>query len=115
MSALNIKVSVIVPVYNPGNGIRKCIQSLRDQTLKEIEILFVDDCGTDHSMSLVEKAAGIDRRIRIIRNEKNSGAGPSRNRGINEAAGKYLSFIDPDDYVFPDFLERGAKDPAGTA
>lgn len=103
---MSIKVSVIVPVYNPGTGIRRCVQSLVNQTLKEIELIFIDDCGTDHAMSVVEGAAKCDKRIRIIRNPQNMGSGPSRNRGIEEAAGEYLSFVDPDDYVFTDFLER---------
>lgn len=98
-------VSVIVPVWNPGPGITRCIESLRNQTLKEIEMIFVDDCGTDDSMDNVRAAAKDDSRIRIIENEKNIGAGPSRNKGIEAARGEYLSFVDPDDYVAPDFLE----------
>ena len=97
---------MIVPVYNPGNGIRKCIQSLRDQTLKEIEIIFVDDCGSDRAMEAVKKAASEDPRIRYLTNTENIGAGRSRNKGIKEAAGEYLSFVDADDYVAPDFLQR---------
>ena len=102
---MSVKVSVIVPVYNPGEGIKKCIQSLVAQTLRDIEIIFVDDCGTDNSMEYIRVAAQSDDRIIIIRNPQNMGAGQSRNRGIELARGKYLSFIDPDDYVFPDFLE----------
>lgn len=100
-----ILVSVIVPVWNPGTGISRCIESLRNQTLKEIEIIFVDDCGTDDSMDKVRTAANEDPRIRIIGNEENIGAGPSRNKGIEAACGKYLSFVDADDYVAYDFLE----------
>ena len=102
---MSVKVSVIVPVYNPGEGIKKCIQSLITQTLKDIEIIFVDDCGTDNSMEYIRAAAQTDERIIISKNPHNIGAGQSRNRGIELARGKYLSFIDPDDYVFPDFLE----------
>lgn len=100
-----VKVSVIVPVFNPGEGIRKCIQSLIGQTLRDIEIIFVDDCGTDNAMTYIKKAAQKDDRIKIQKNPKNMGAGQSRNIGINIATGEYLSFIDPDDYIFPDFLE----------
>ena len=102
---MSIKVSVIIPVYNPGEGIKKCIRSLITQTLKDIEIIFVDDCGTDNAMTYIRKAAKKDGRIKILKNHKNIGAGQSRNKGIEIAKGKYLSFIDPDDYVFPDFLE----------
>ena len=100
------KVSVIVPVWNPGPGILRCIESLQSQTLEDIEIIFVDDCGTDDSIEKVRKAATGDSRIRILKNEENIGAGPSRNKGIAMANGVYLSFIDPDDYVETDFFEK---------
>ena len=100
------KVSVIVPVWNPGPGVSRCIESLRSQTLKDIEIIFVDDCGTDDAMERIYKAALKDTRIQIIANEKNIGPGASRNKGIEVARGEYLSFIDPDDYVEIDFLEK---------
>ncbi len=107
-------VSVILPVWNPGPGISRCIESLRGQTLKDIEMIFIDDCGTDDSMDKVRAAATEDDRIRIIENEENLGPGPSRNRGIEVARGEYLSFVDPDDYVALDFLEllytKGAED-----
>ena len=99
-------VSVIIPVWNPGPGIDRCIASLRRQTLKEIEMIFVDDCGTDDAMAKVRLAAREDPRIRIIENPENLGAGPSQNRGIEAARGIYFSFVDPDDYIADDFLER---------
>ena len=98
-------VSVVIPVYNPGEGIHKCIHMLRTQTLSNIEMLFVDDCGTDGSMDAVHKAAAEDSRIRILTNPENIGAGASRNRGREEAIGEYLSFICPDDYPEQNFLE----------
>ena len=99
------KVSVILPVYNVGPYIDRCIESLRAQTIRDLEFIFVDDCSTDNSVEAVEAWAGQDERVRIIHNEKNLGSGPSRNRGIEAACGDYLSFIDPDDYVPPDFYE----------
>ena len=99
------KVSVVVPVYNPGSEFEHCLESLRSQTLTDIEILFVDDCGADDAMDKVRAVAAEDPRIRIITNPKNLGAGPSRNSGIEAARGEYLSFVDADDYVSPDFLE----------
>lgn len=99
------KVSVVIPVWNPGPGISRCIESLRKQTLIDIEMIFVDDCGTDDSMDKVRAAAKEDSRICIIENEKNIGAGPSRNKGIDAARGEYLSFVDADDYIALDFLE----------
>lgn len=100
-----VKVSVIIPVWNPGPGISRCIASFRGQTLKEIELIFIDDCGTDGSMEVVQAAAAEDDRIHILKNAQNLGAGPSRNRGIDSAGGEYLAFADPDDYASPDFLE----------
>ena len=99
------KVSVILPVYNVERYIRRCIESLQAQTMTELEFIFVDDCSTDGSMVAVEEWATEDDRVRILRNEENLGAGPSRNRGIEIAKGEYLSFIDPDDYISPDFYE----------
>ena len=99
------KVSVIVPVYNPGEGIKQCLASLCHQSLQDIEMIFIDDCGDDGAMEYVRDAAAEDARIRILVNDSNSGAGYSRNRGIEEARGEYLSFVDPDDYVAENFLE----------
>ena len=101
-----VKVSVVLPVYNPGEGVRRCIESLRGQTLRDIEMIFVDDRGTDGAMAVIEAAAREDARIRVLKNDVNRGAGYSRNRGIEAAQGEYLSFVDPDDYAAPDFLEK---------
>lgn len=99
------KISIIIPVWNPGQGIRRCVDSLRCQTLEDIEMIFVDDCGTDGAMDVVRVAAANDSRIRIVTNAENMGAGASRNAAIELARGEYLSFVDADDYVSPDFLE----------
>ena len=105
MNEPEVKVSVILPVYNPGEGIRKCIDCLINQTLREIELIFIDDCGQDGAVEIIMEAAGRDNRIRLIDNPENMGAGRSRNRGIQEARGEYLAFVDPDDYVSQDFLK----------
>ena len=102
---LSPKISVIIPVYRPGDGLRSCIGSLRNQTLSDIEMIFVDDCGGDDAFSIVEAESAEDDRIRIIKNAQNLGAGPSRNRGMEEACGEYLSFVDADDWVAPNFYE----------
>ena len=98
-------ISVILPVYNVGPYIGDCIESLKRQTLQDLEFIFVDDCSADNSIALAEDFARTDPRVRILRNPKNMGAGPSRNRGIEAAKGDYLSFVDPDDRIAPDFLE----------
>lgn len=99
-------VSVILPVYSPGEGISRCITSLREQTLREIEIIFVDDHGERSAIEQIIKAAKEDPRIRLIKNDSNMGAGFSRNHGMEFATGEYLSFMDPDDYVDVEFLQR---------
>ena len=102
---MNPEVSVIIPVWNPGDGIRRCVASLRSQTLRDIEMIFVDDCGTDGAMDVVRVAVAEDPRIRIVTNAENVGPGISRNAAIDVARGEYLSFVDADDYVSPNFLE----------
>ena len=106
IQSISPKVSVIIPVWNPGPGICRCIESLRGQTLEDIEMVFVDDSGTDGAMDVVQEAAAEDPRIRIITNAENLGPGPSRNVGIEVARGAYLAFVDSDDYVDAAFLER---------
>ena len=106
MESEMIKVSVILPVYNPGEGIQRCLESLVSQTLKDVEFIFVDDCGMDNAVEYIEEAASKDSRIRIIHNDHNMGSGPSRNQGILSARGEYLSFVDPDDHISSDFLEK---------
>ena len=101
----NVIISVILPVFNVEGYIEACISSLKAQTFRELEFIFVDDCGTDSSMNAVEEFARGDNRVRIIHNMKNLGPGPSRNKGIELARGEYLSFADPDDWLAPDFYE----------
>lgn len=100
------KVSVILPVYNVEKYIGDCIRSLKKQTLKEMEFIFIDDGSTDGSMSVIESFAKEDNRVRVYSNGKNKGVGAARNHGIDISFGKYLAFMDPDDYVEDDFYER---------
>ena len=101
-----IKISVILPVYNVEPWIGDCIESLKKQRQDGLEFIFVDDCSTDNSIGVVEDWAAKDNRVRIIHNKENIGQGPSRNRGIEIARGEYLSFIDPDDWVCDVFYEK---------
>ena len=98
------KVSVIVPVYNAQSHLRQCLDSIMGQTLREIEILCVDDGSTDGSAQILEEYKGCDPRLHVIMQE-NIGAGAARNRGLAEASGEYLSFLDADDFFEPDMLE----------
>lgn len=102
----NIKVSVILPVYNIEPFIRQCLDSLINQTLKELEIILINDCSTDSSGYICDEYAAKDSRIIVIHNEKNIRQGLSRNKGIEIASGEYLAFIDPDDWVNLDFFEK---------
>ena len=94
----NIKVSIIIPVYNVEQYIRECLDSVINQTLKEIEIICVDDCGTDNSISIVKEYANKDNRIKILYHNHNKGLGPARNTGIENAKGEYIMFLDSDDW-----------------
>lgn len=93
-------VSVIIPVYNKDKYIENCMTTIMNQSLKELEIICIDDGSTDCSAAVIEKLAKSDSRISMIR-QKNSGAGPARNAGINKASGEFIAFMDPDDY-YPD-------------
>lgn len=103
---LNPKVSIIIPVYNVEKYIDDCIISIINQSLKEIEIIFVDDLGKDESTNIIKKYMEFDRRISLYTNEKNMGAGLSRNHGIEKSKGEFICFMDPDDmYASNDVLE----------
>lgn len=96
------KVSIIVPIYNTSKYLNGCIKSLLHQTLEDIEIILINDGSTDESESIIKKYK--DKRIKYI-SKKNEGIGKTRNLGIDTATGEYLSFIDSDDYIEPNFCE----------
>lgn len=100
-----IKLSIIVPVYNTGKYLEKCINSLINQTYKNIEIVIVEDCSTDNSKKIIKKFENI-KNVKIIYNKKNSGLSYSRNIGILNSTGEYVGFIDSDDYVDLDYYEK---------
>ena len=95
------KVSVIVPVYNVENYLKRCVDSLIRQSLAEIEILLIDDGSTDRSGKLCDELAGADLRISVYHKE-NEGQGIARNLGLQKATGTYVVFLDSDDYYDPD-------------
>ena len=100
----NPVVSVIVPVYNVEPYLPQCLDSIVNQTLKNIEIICVNDSSTDNSLNILNHYAEKDPRIKVV-TQPNGGAGAARNRGLSLAAGKYLSFLDSDDFFEPDMLE----------
>lgn len=100
-----IRVSVVVPVYNVAKYLRRCLDSLVRQTLRDIEIICVDDGSTDGSGVLLDEYAAKDARIRVV-HQPNAGAGPARNAGLDLARGDYLFFCDPDDWCDRQMLAK---------
>lgn len=98
------KVSVIVPVYNVAEFLVTCVRSITAQTLEEIEIILVDDGSTDGSAELCDSLSLTDKRIRVI-HKANEGLGLARNSGLEVAMGKYVTFVDSDDYIAPNTLD----------
>ena len=98
-----VRVSVMVPVYNVGPYLRECLDSILGQSLKEIEIICVNDGSTDSSPAILEEYAGKDPRIRLI-SQENGGYGKAMNRGLEAAQGEYIGIVEPDDYVDPDMF-----------
>lgn len=94
----NELISIVVPVYNVEEYLEKCVSSIRNQTYKNLEIILVDDGSKDSSGVLCDKIAGEDSRIHVVHKE-NGGISSARNAGIEIATGKYIGFIDSDDYI----------------
>ncbi len=99
-----IKISVIVPVYKVEKYLDECVKSILDQTLKEFEAIFVDDGSPDNCGKMLDEYAKKDERIKVI-HQKNSGVSSARNRGIDEAKGEYLHFVDSDDTIAKETLK----------
>lgn len=102
----NVKVSIIVPVYNGQKWLHRCLRSLVNQTLKEIQIVCIDDCSTDGSLVILREYARKDKRILVKKLKKNGGESVARNKGLDIAKGKYIAFVDQDDYVDLNFYEK---------
>lgn len=101
-------ISVIVPVYNVENYIEETIACVQAQTLKNWELLLVEDCGNDGTLDIIKRYMDNSRdpRIRLIRQPENLGAARARNRGLKEARGRYIAYLDADDLWAPQKLER---------
>lgn len=99
------KVSVIIPVFNVEKYLRQCLESVLNQTLRDIEVICVDDGSTDDSTKILKEYADSDERVKVIYQE-NKGAGAARNTGMHAAKGQYLFFMDSDDYCAADFLSK---------
>ena len=99
----NPKISIIVPVYNAEKYLNRCVDSILSQTFKDFEILLIDDGSKDKSGAICDEYAKKDNRVRVFHKE-NGGVSSARNVGLDEAKGKYISFVDSDDWVVPSYL-----------
>ena len=99
------KVSVIIPIYNTGKYLPECVESVRNQSLHELEIILVDDGSPDNVPVLCDEFAKQDKRIKVV-HKKNEGLGFARNSGLDEATGEFVSFIDSDDFISHDMMEK---------
>ncbi len=97
-------ISVIVTAYNVDKYIRQAVESVIEQTHRELECIIIDDSSTDNTPAILEELANKDARIRIIRNEKNEGAGAARRKGIEASRGDYILLLDGDDWLENDFI-----------
>lgn len=96
---MSVKVSIIVPVYNVEKYLEKCLNSLVNQTLKEIEIIIVEDCSTDLSLEICEKYSEKYKNIKLIKHSHNKGLSEARNTGLKYVNGEYIGFVDSDDWI----------------
>lgn len=99
-------VSIITPTYNSSEFIEETIYSVLNQTYENWELILVDDCSSDNTIKLISNFAEKDKRILILKNEKNEGAAISRNKAIKIAKGRFIAFLDSDDLWFPSKLEK---------
>ncbi len=99
-------VSIIIPVYNVEEYIMHCMASILNQTFADIEVICIDDCSSDNSFQILSEIAGIDSRVSVFRLEKNQGQGIARNLGMSKAKGRFLIFIDSDDFIDFDYIEK---------
>lgn len=93
------KLSIVIPVYNTAVYLKECLESIISQTYSNIEIICVDDCSPDNSAEIIKEYAAKDNRIKYIKHTENKFQGGARNTGIQAAAGKYITFVDSDDYL----------------
>ena len=98
---MNKTISVIVPVYNVASYLPQCMESILNQDYEDLQVLLIDDGSTDDSGAICDRFAARDSRIQVI-HQKNGGAASAKNAGLRAASGKYLSFVDSDDYLEPD-------------
>ena len=99
------KVSIIIPIYNTEKYLKACLDSVLSQTYENLEIILIDDGSTDNSGKIIDDYAKKDHRIKVV-HQKNRGQSAARNEGLKKATGDYISFIDADDKIKPNFIEK---------
>lgn len=95
----NIKISIIVPVYNTGKYLERCLESIISQEFEDVEIIVVNDCSSDDSLNIIKKFMRKDNKIKLVDKQKNEGLSAARNSGIEIAKGEYIIHIDSDDWI----------------
>ena len=100
-----VKVSIIIPVYNTAKYLEDCLESASEQTLKDIEIIIVNDDSTDNSEDIIKKFCDKDNRFNYFK-QTHKGVSSARNKGIELAKGEYIFFLDSDDIVAEDYFEK---------
>lgn len=107
MSTTSIgKVTVIIPVYNTQDYLKRCIESIVNQSYKNIELILIDDCSTDTSLAIIHEYQNRYQNIKVISLDCQKGPGNARSRGLEEATGEYIGFVDSDDWVGLDFYSQ---------
>lgn len=99
-------ISVIIPVFNTEGYLDRCLDSVLGQTMPDLEVICVDDASSDGSSAILERRSRKDSRLKVIRQTENGGPGKARNRGMDAARGRYVYFLDSDDWIDPDYLSQ---------
>lgn len=107
-------VTIIIPIYNTGKYLKKCLDTVSNQNLLNIEIICINDASTDNSLEILEEYAKSDDRIKIVNFKENKGVAVARNTGMQLAKGQYIGFVDPDDYIDTDFCGKLYKKASET-
>lgn len=102
-------ISILVAVYNGERYLRQCLDSILEQTMKDLQVICVDDASMDHSLDILREYAAKDSRVQVLSLETNVGVAAARNRGLRLATGKYVCFVDCDDWIAPNAMEEIGK------
>ncbi|WP_370470400.1 glycosyltransferase [Snodgrassella alvi] len=100
-----ITISILVPVYNVESYLVQCLESIKNQTFQNFEVICINDGSTDHSLEIIKKFIALDQRFKLI-DKSNTGYGHSMNKGLAACQGEYVSIVESDDYILPNMLER---------